>query len=239
MPSYYTKDTNFVNSMYSLDISVEKYLKDLLFPFDHDLSRIVYASNDYSFRERSNKNNGNLNLPYVNYKLKQGGFQFNNDANWRNSRAYTDGVFLDGVGVKAKIIPVIFEYECTFWSNRDDEVKYAGLNVSFDQGTTSNPIDYQVQINNQTVPLLGKLYFDSNEIDGNFTEKDWLEKNQIHSLSMDFNVKTFILKVDNAVSITEKIIFEFTTQHGVDESFTDEERYNFVIDRFSDEVVPE
>ena len=52
---------------YSLDIAIENHFASTLeFPLD----RIIYASNEYCFRERTRKNEGDLNLPFLNYYRK-------------------------------------------------------------------------------------------------------------------------------------------------------------------------
>ena len=48
---------------YALDIAIENYFcQTLEFPLD----RIIYASNEYCFRERTRKKEGDLNLPFLN-----------------------------------------------------------------------------------------------------------------------------------------------------------------------------
>jgi hypothetical protein len=224
--------------VYSLDTQIELYLKNKIFPNEPDLKRIEYATNEFTFRNRARNNNGNLNMPYINYHIKAGGIQFNNDWNWRSYAGYNRGIFLDGVNANVKIMPVNIEYECTFWCNRDDEAKYVANKVIFDLGSTSNPIPFSVSINTQELPLLGKLVVDSTDIDSNFNEKDWFEKNNIHSVGMDFHVMTYMLESDFAISIPDTVIYGFSISHGVDETFTSPELYTFVLDHFEGTVTP-
>ena len=176
--SFFAYDTLYFNSMYALDIAVENYLKNLIFPMEQDLSRIIYASNEYTFRRRTDENSGNLNLPYISYHLKPGGFQYNNDWNWRNYFGYYSGAYLEELKMKAKFMPVQYDYECLFICNRDDEIKYASKKVAFDQGSVSNRVEYSVNSTDiQThIPMLGKLIFDNVSIDDMYNEKDFLER---------------------------------------------------------------
>ena len=239
MPSYFAYDTNYLNVYYAMDIAIENYLKSMIFPQENNLSRIEYASNEYTFRQRTMNNSGELNMPYINYHVKSGGITYNNDFNWRNYTAYQNGIFLDSVGAYIKVMPVSVEYECTFWCNRDDEAKYVNNKVVFDLGSTRNPLTYAMSINTVEVPLFSRLVFDTSELDGQFTERDWLEKNKIHSVAMDFHVMGLALESDFQICLPDSIIFEFTNLHGVSEPYTNAERYYFIIDRFNETVTPE
>ena len=70
MPSFY-EDLNFLNIIYSMDISIESHFTDLV--LKKDIDRIIYSSNSYAMRKRAQLQNdlgeNNLNLPFINYKL--------------------------------------------------------------------------------------------------------------------------------------------------------------------------
>jgi len=225
-----------------MDIAIENYLKEWIFPNETNLSRIEYASNEYTFRQRTANNNGVLNLPYINYHVKAGGITYNNDFNWRNFSAYNTGIFVDELGKNIQLMPISVDYECTFWCTRDDEAKYINSKVIHNLGTTRTPLPFSVMVKTTEIPLFNRLVFDMSEIDGQYTERDWLERNKIHSVTMDFHVMGFALQTtadaDDPVLPTS-IIYEFTTAHEIDEAYTEAERYTFIIDRFNETVTPE
>lgn len=239
MPSYYAYDTNFINSVYLIDIAVENHLKTLFFPNELDLKRIEYASNEYTFRQRMDNNGGSYNFPYINYHLK--GMRFDNTYRWNNQTMLTSGMYIEELGAKVRYVPMILEYEATFWCNRDDETKYASSIISFETGSNSR-VNFTAQVNTVGGPvdveLMGKFVIqDSSEVDSNFTEKDWLEKANIHSVTLDFTVYGLFLKTNLDVVIPEKVIFEFSNSHGVGDTYTPAEQYTFIIDRLNDELI--
>lgn len=237
MPSYY-QDQNFLNTTYALDISLEAHFSSFLFPLEEtSTERIVYADNSYALRRRAELehrkgNNTNLNLPFMNYKLTSYDF---GQQDWWNNEAFSRGIFLDDIGIKVRISPVLLEYEATFWSHRDDEIRYAYTELRFDADTKTT-VNSSIEINSQEVPFVGQLGYTGLAFDPTYTESDWLERNKIHSIALDFEVVTFMMKANAEIAIPETVILEFNTLHGLEQTATREETLEAIIDHFSDTV---
>jgi hypothetical protein len=77
-------DNDFFITQYALDMAIETKFANML--FHGDMSRIIYASNDWCFTERSRRNKGLLEFPFMNYYLASKSLStrrmlFNNQAN--------------------------------------------------------------------------------------------------------------------------------------------------------------
>ena len=53
------------------------------------------------------------------------------------------------------------------------------------------------------------------ELDPLYDEHDWLQKNKIHTLKVDFALDTFLLYADENISIPTEVIFNFLSAKGV------------------------
>ena len=219
--SYYYKDTFdsywSANSVvaYALDLKIDEWVQNVLqFPSD----RIIYASNDFTFRERTRnkKDNpisvGSLDLPYLSY-YRTGYSEC--DREWWNNYANLFGVldianerYESKVG-KIRLTPVKVEYEATAFFSQEKDCEYALTEILHDAS-------------NETI-LFPELYVDENytlkniaifnndiEFNPEFNENDWLEQNKIFTISMNWSFDTFlIIGCDNNVSIAEEVIMEF------------------------------
>lgn len=203
-------DNNFINSIYSLDIAVELYFASLF--FNNDLTRIVYSSNEYCFRKRANQSDksetpvwNNVNLPFFNYYLT--GTSDPTSRPWYSHYALINGIYIDELGFNIQINPVKFTYEATIWFSTDYDMKYALIPLYRDNNTESK-IQFDVQVDNQTLSCLGINHY-SITYNPAYKESDWLEKNKIRSISLDFNIDTFLLQGEHDVSLVREIIFDF------------------------------
>jgi len=215
---------NIKNYRMAIEMSFVEFMKERVLEKETDNSRILYAPNENCFRKRLEQTTtNNLDMPFVNYKLKT--FQYDNSFNWNQYVQYEHGIYLEELGQVVKIMPVLLEYEATFWCNRDDELRYATTNTIFKQGASESKIEYNVTINNNQLQLLGKQTFSDTGIDSEYTERDWLEKNKIHSLSLSSEIKTFVFLTDTDISITEQALLEFTSIHTVDDEYAQSEQF--------------
>lgn len=235
MPSYYA-DKNFLNIAYATDIELERHFASML--FGGDLDRIIYSSNAYAMRKRA-KHSGeetsssNLHLPFLNYRTDD--YRID-DGNIRwNARAYTQGAYLPEIQQKIVYAPLIIEYEATFWCHRDDELRYAFNEVHFDSGNKT-VLTPSVDIAGQTIPLTAWLSYDNLQFDPEYDENDWLERNNIHSAALDFQIETLALKTNENITLTEEVVFTFASEHGF-EAPSYEEALTFTVDHMNEEVV--
>jgi len=232
MPSFYANNT-FYNVVYATDIAIENHFSNLLLEGETD--RIIYSSNAYAFRKRSDQNSGNLNLPFMNYYLRnyEPGKRI-----WWNSPAYTQGVYIDTLQTKIMYTPILLSYEVSYWCNRDDELKYITTEVNFDADnkTVLNP---QIEIESETVPLTALLSYTGNDYDTEYNEKDWLERNNIHNASLNITLDTFAVKTNSDICIPTQALFEFYAYHTNDENEEEkslDELYTFLINHLTETV---
>lgn len=220
--SFYYKD-DFENNWsadsiasYALDISIDSWLQSVLkFPSD----RIIYASNDYTFRERTrNRKDGNpitvgsLDLPYVSYYRT--GYSECERA-WWNKYANRCGVLdvanenYEQTTGKMKLAPVRAEYEATIFFSQQKDCEYALTRLLYEN--SDETILYpELVVNNETTVKNIAIMENDIEFNPEFNENDWLEQNKIFTISMNWAFDTFlIIGRDLNVSIAEEVILDF------------------------------
>ena len=212
--SFYYKDDyskNWVDDniyVYALDICLEEYLGGLL---KFSLDRIIYTQNSYTFYERERKNDGLLNLPYMNY-YRVGYSEadrswFNQWANQLYPLSHNEQIYT--LGQKIKIFPIKIEYEATAFFSQSKDLEHAYRNMLFEASNESIIYPTLETKNKDTVKNIGIVDFDL-EYEPNFEQEDWLEKNKIHSIGMNFSVDTFMFVGDlSEMSIAEEVILKF------------------------------
>ena len=229
-PHYFTKPTSFYYGeqmknwantpmSYALDIAIEKHLSDTL---EFTLDRIIYASNEYCFRERTRKNEGELNLPFMNYYRI--GYE-ESDKPWKNDYSNRFGIidrenkFTSKMGGKMRIYPIKINYEGTAFFAQNKDCEYAMNKLLFDASneTVVNPL---LETNKgDTIKNIGIIDFDV-EYNPTYQESDWLEQNRIWTIGIDFSVDTFMIgKFDtnpDNLHVAKEVLLEFFSAKKLD-----------------------
>ena len=238
LSSFYN-DPSFLNSIYSLNISLEQYYANRI--LNGDGSRIIWASNQYSFFRRAQLNNssGNndLNLPYINYWLKD--IQPQTTSRW-TLPGQAQGLFVDEIQSAIRVNPWGLGYEATYFANRQDDTLYAFQRLAYDS-TIKTTVDYTIAVNDQNgnpVNLLfrGVIHLTGLVYNPQYMEQEWLERNKIFSIAMDFTVDTFLVYGNQDVAIPLEVIFTFNSLHGDGNSISEVEQKNAVVDYFNKDV---
>ena len=235
MPSFFD-GKNFLNITYAIDIGIINHYAALL--FENDVTRIIYSSNAYAFRKRSKENSGNLTLPFINFKLIK--YEPARKIQW-HARARTTGEYISDVSQYISYIPVRLEYEATFWCNRDDELRYAYNKFLFESDIKTEIEDISVEVKdeeseeNVEIALFARLSFTNLSFEPTYTEKDWLDRNKIHSCSFSFALDTFNLNTNSNICIPTQAILEFAIDNGHDD-YSYEESLEFTINHLTEEV---
>jgi hypothetical protein len=222
----YYKDVNFLNIIYANDITIMKHFADLF--FDGDMSRVIYASNAYAFRKRANKNEGNLNLPFINVYLN--GYMPGVRQRW-NGPMYSQGTFISELQQKIRYAPITLDYEASFWCHTDFDVKFAFSEFVWDTDNKTI-LAPSVELLSHDISLPAHLSYDGLDLDPEYNETDWLERNKIHSASIDFQLETLALKSNDAINIPEKVLFNFVQSKGADVGGV-EESYEYLVSELS------
>jgi hypothetical protein len=220
------KDT-FFNYIYSLDIEIEEYFSKML--FYSDLGKIIYASNEFSFRKRVEQSeDAILNIPFMNYFLKS----ITPDTNrqwWKNTNNVQTMMNLNGykekLGFGVKLVPVHLNYEATIWFSQDKDLQYAYSKVLF--SNTNETILYP-KLTSESGFVLKNLAIMSYNLDfkPEYTENEWLEMNNITSATLDFEFDTLMVYPDTDILLTpqphnrglfltEEIIFDFLSKKNI------------------------
>jgi hypothetical protein len=188
------KDWSNTPMAYALDIAIENKFSELLkFPLD----RIIYASNDYCFRERTRKNKGELNLPFFNYyriDYAECSRPWFNDYSNRFGVIDRENNFTSKMGGKMKVYPtdVVYEGSIFFAQQKDCEYAYNKLKFESSNETIITP---KLETNKGDIlPNAGILNMEL-EFNPNYKENDWLELNRIWSIGIEFSVSTFMIGV--------------------------------------------
>lgn len=194
---------------YALDIAFENYISDVLnFP----LNRIIYSSNEFCFREREKKCNGQLDIPFMNY-YKTGFTE--TDRRWfknqSNLRYILDSENIEKyLGNNFRVTPVKCEYESTIFFSQHKDCEYAYKKLLFESSNEAI-IPYSIIIKDKDTEIKNTaiLYLDL-DFNPTYNESDWLEENKIYTIDMNFSLDTFIImgRNDN-ISIAKEVLGQF------------------------------
>lgn len=218
--NYYYEDKikdigEFFNSAYALDIAIEtKFANDL---FYGDLSRIVYASNEYCFKRRTEMSeDGLLDIPFMNYYLTNispdtDRFYWKNTSNIQGLLDVDNYVSL--LGGKLRVVPIKLEYEATLWFSQDKDLHYATSRVMLEDTNENILYGYLEAPNDTEIKNPAFMNF-SFSFKPEYTENEWLESNKITSIGIDLSFDTFLVYLNNDISISEEVIFNFLSTKG-------------------------
>ena len=204
---------------YAMDIAIENHLAETL---EFSLDRIIYASNEYCFRERTRTNNGELNLPFLNYYRV--GFGESNRP-WKNDFSNRFGVidrenkFTSLMGGRMRIYPISINYEGTVLFAQNKDCEYAMNKLLFDN-SNETIIKPQVETNNgDIITNAGVLTYDI-EYNPTYQESDWLEQNRIWTIGLDFSVDTYMIGLFDTnpdyLHVAKEVLLEFFTAKKLD-----------------------
>jgi hypothetical protein len=233
MPSFYSKnkeDQNFRNSCYALEIGIEQKFQELL--LGNEPNRIVYSLNNFAFRKRASTNNNNfLDLPFMNYKIKN--IDTATERPWFNLKASVEGIYIPILNRKLRIQPMTINYESTLWLARDDEMQYIYNKLIFDQAVETK-ITYYIEILGQEIPINAVVDYNL-AYEPQYGEKEWLEKNNIHSIQLDFSIATYYVMDNIDICVPDRVLLGFSSINGID-SIDPSEIKELIVNHYDDSV---
>lgn len=199
-------DTNFRNTIYSLDESLRTYFANLL--FSGDLNRIIYSSNGYALRERASKiGSSSLDFPFMNMKVMA--IAQNSERNWYNNVLNSKGVYIEPLKRKLRATPINVQYDMTMFLSRDDDLQIAYYKMTW-ENTNETKLNYTINFDGIDVNMLGVIYYNL-EYNNQYTEQDWLERNKVYTIEINISVDTWYLQDNADISIPESIELDFGT----------------------------
>jgi len=229
MAQRYYDDPSFLNTIYAVDLTLITHFANMF--FGGDQTRVIYSSNEYAFRKRSDQNKGNLELPFLNFKLKD--IDLGHASRWHPG-AYSTGVYIDALETKIRFAPMVLSYDVSFWSHTSFDNKYAFTNVTWDANNKTILAPY-VTVDVEDVSYAAHLSYTGMSFEPQYNENDWLERNKIHSSSLDIEIETFNLIANTDITIPETLVFNFASAYNFDTDNYDE-ALEFVINHLTDEV---
>jgi len=211
---------NWYNTSIATAIAIEEHYAPIL--FKNDLTRIIYASTDYCFRERSRKNKVLLNLPFMNYYLKSIERDTSPRSLWNNANNIQGMLDMDDdhqalLNSRIRLVPVKLHFEASVWYDQPQDLLKAYQLLALDESNETIIYSYYDAANDcqLKVPCFVKYNLDYNP---EYSEKEWLEENKIMSIAVDFEITTFFLYTHGTntnVSFSNHIIFNFLSTKGI------------------------
>jgi len=213
------------NNILATNIAIYKYLADMF--FSGDMGRVVWASTDMMFRKRQEqlaerKLNDSpktdlslLDLPFCSFRLTQDGIKpGGSQRSWWSPALHVEGMWFEELGRRLRITPVTINYEACFCCNHDTDLYMAQQNQVWDKNTETiveSFIDATAP-NGDVHTLKNIIIYDADpHVNQTFTEKDWLEKNKIQTITLDINCQTWLVDEDinHRYSVTKKVLYDF------------------------------
>lgn len=219
----YFDNSNFLNVYFSTIIALFNYFTENIFP--NDPSRIIYASNDYAFRRRLELNSRDnvsefqiqsLNMPFMNFAIDASGIDQNTDRTWKSFPLELHGVMDWTIGKKIRMSPVRISFESTFFSDKDVDIQYI-ISKLFWDNALETIIKPEIEIDGQSFYNMGLLSAYEAQYRPQYNENDWLERNKIRTIPMNFAVDTFLLQTDTEhFWIPKEVLFSFASTQNLD-----------------------
>jgi len=219
----------FYNNILSTNISLYKYLADLF--FEGDMGRVVWAGTDMMFRKRQEQlalrkvdnlpkdTLGIMDLPFCSFRITQDGIQPNSQRNWWNPALHVRGMWFEQLGKRLRLTPATINYEACFCCNHDSDLYWAQQEQIEDKNHETILESFvDAEAPDGTVHTLKNIViYDANpHVNSQFSEREWLEKNKIQTITLDISCQTWLILEDehHRYSVTKKILFDFL--HGAD-----------------------
>lgn len=256
-PTFYYDKTGKQSTQAALDLKLVSYFSKLL--FKNDITRVIYASNEFCFRERlrrlqedfplpavgiETRVGNSLELPFMNFWQQQEPLKI--DRGWRSPFHVINGTFIDELGTNLQIAPAGYSYQATAFFKHEADLDYAYDALSW---VAQYPLNLQVELSwvptgvEPGNPTGGVVVFPINAVIGfdlqynpKYNENDWLAQERILSIGLDFTVQSFRMRlVDPSVGsfwIPTSVVFDFANQLELDPTGqTFEQLTNLVIDQ--------
>jgi hypothetical protein len=241
-PSYYDLSL-YSDSLTLIRMAIETYFANNL--LRSDLSRVIFASEQYAFRQRLNlkSKNGNpsiqeLDLPYMRY-FWTGNWQIDDRPAVQNATAGLMGFPDESIGFQnIRFLQGQIIFNCTAFFSRTDDAQLAYETLIWIQ----NPAPQQFSYGSLTykgyaikIPIL----FEVEDIQWMpaYNETEWLEKAHIIPINFNIHLRSTIMSqipqtpqsstfwVDSPPVITENVLLDFLS-YKFQNTFYDQSNYN-------------
>lgn len=200
--SQYYIHRSYVPVYYYLYKALEKWISEQL--FRNDDSRVFCASDDYAFRRRfeltdTSKNYkdievSSLRFPFSNYWPQNSGWQPDNRIAANPAPLIYTGIY-EGY-TKIRAAAGIINIPTTFYFDREDDARMAYEKLYF---LTYNEHNYSTTgiLAGETLGIPMIITVNNLRFNPNFKENDWLRQNRIFTVTVDLNLRSYIIYPPN------------------------------------------
>lgn len=192
-------DSFMLNSILSTTLALMDFFDKALFV--KDKTRVIYASNDYAFRARSQVSNKDensefqqLNLPFMNIAISQGGISLQDTKLYSSYEAKTSGIYIEELGKKVRLYPMNIRFEGTFFTTQMADAQLA-ISRLFRLGSTELLLQPSLWYNDVEIKNVANIVFDDIVLDDQYQETDWLERNRIHTVGVTISASTYLVDI--------------------------------------------
>lgn len=189
---------SYVSTYYYVYMRLEEWLKEII--FRNDDSRTFLASDEYAFRRRfeltdtsksyNDVEASSLQFPFANYWPLNTGWQPDTRIVANPAALVYAGVYEGDTKIRAA--SVALPISITFYYDREDDARMAYEKLLF---YTYNEHYYDINVpyagNTLGIPFI--LRVNNLRFNPTFNETDWLNKNRIFTISVEFDIRTYIL----------------------------------------------
>ena len=196
-----------------------KFIKDYIAKMclRNDISRVVMASNDYAFRRRfettdmsTNYNDletSSLNFPFANFWPQNSTIVPDDRFAAKTAALIYSGIEIGSTRVRAA--SVILSIPTTIYFDREDDARMCCEKLyfeSYNEHYYSTKARYADNMFNLPLSIeVRNLTFNPQ-----FNEQDWLKKQRIFPITVEFNVRTYILYPPQQPNYDVEILEDFS-----------------------------
>lgn len=211
-PTYFSGFPAYQNFKNTIDATVTALLDFIVDRyFMGDSSRAIISSTEMALRNRAKGNSwSNANLPFFNLGVPS----VNKDVArpWYVHRLAVEGVWVPELQRKVKMLPIKISFECSLFYHNMYDVQFAmfrAIQEEHFEDRLSIPMKFE---NGQELNLIGILEYNL-DTSPQYTEKDFLERNKIRTITLDPTVDTYVIW-DVPVFPAKKILFSLDVDSG-------------------------
>lgn len=215
--NYYNKNNpvnakKFIDAYESTCIGIEYWLSTEI--FQNDISRIIYATDDNAFRKRVELLDGGknedgefkpemLDLPFGIYSPAGDPEPDDQDISRKSISNSVTGIYFPEEDLRMRKIPTMQKFKAILFFNNKKALREA-YQLLFWEKEPEYPIQFYdtIEWRNTEVKLPVFIKIDDLKTNsGEYKETDWLTKNEIYTITMEFTVRTYQLLINNIKKI--------------------------------------
>ena len=244
-PTYYDL-TKYSDSLSLIRMGLETYFANNL--FRSEVSRVIFASENYAFRQRINllsKNDNpsiqELKLPFMRYYW-QGNWQIDDRVGVQNATAGLQGFPDGGIGFQnLRFLQGQIYFDCTAYFSRVDDAQLAYETLMWIQNPAPQQFGYG-SLSYKGYAIQIPILFEVEDIQWmpTYNETEWLQKAHIIPISFKIHLRSAILSQapqtaqsstfwnDESPVITENVLLDFLS-YKFENTFYDQSNYNLEV----------